>query len=85
MIKYQLLWNHSSAGRAHALQAWGHRFEPYWFHQDRSKANALDLFYCLILLKRSERRKARMIFMTSGRMKGTTQMRRACLIVPPII
>ena len=30
-------WNHSSAGRAHALQAWGHRFEPYWFHQKISE------------------------------------------------
>ena len=85
MIKYQLLWNHSSAGRAHALQAWGHRFEPYWFHQRGLKRMLWTFFYCLILLKRSERRKARMIFMTSGRMKGTTQMIRACLIVPPII
>ena len=24
---------HSSAGRAHALQAWGHRFEPCCSHQ----------------------------------------------------
>ena len=26
------LWDHSSAGRAPALQAWGHRFEPCWTH-----------------------------------------------------
>ena len=26
------LWNLSSAGRASALQAEGHRFEPYWSH-----------------------------------------------------
>ena len=26
------LWDHSSAGRASALQAEGHRFEPYWSH-----------------------------------------------------
>ncbi len=25
-------WEHSSAGRAHALQAWGHRFEPCCSH-----------------------------------------------------
>ena len=27
-----LLWDLSSAGRASALQAEGHRFEPYWSH-----------------------------------------------------
>ena len=27
------VWEHSSAGRAHALQAWGHRFEPCCSHQ----------------------------------------------------
>ena len=26
------MWDHSSAGRAPALQAGGHRFEPYWSH-----------------------------------------------------
>ena len=26
------LWDHSSAGRAPALQAGGHRFEPCWSH-----------------------------------------------------
>ena len=30
-----LLWKLSSAGRASALQAEGHRFEPYSFHQMR--------------------------------------------------
>ena len=29
----QKKWEHSSAGRASALQAEGHRFEPYCFHQ----------------------------------------------------
>ena len=28
----KLSWDHSSAGRASALQAEGHRFEPYWSH-----------------------------------------------------
>ena len=28
------VWEHSSAGRAHALQAWGHRFEPCCSHQN---------------------------------------------------
>ena len=27
-----MLWDHSSAGRAPALQAGGHRFEPCWSH-----------------------------------------------------
>ena len=29
----QSAWDHSSAGRAPALQAGGHRFEPCWSHQ----------------------------------------------------
>ena len=28
----QIIWDHSSAGRASALQAEGHRFEPYRPH-----------------------------------------------------
>ena len=27
------MWEYSSAGRASALQAGGHRFEPCWVHQ----------------------------------------------------
>ena len=27
-----IIWDHSSAGRASALQAEGHRFESYWSH-----------------------------------------------------
>ena len=27
-----VIWDHSSAGRAPALQAGGHRFEPCWSH-----------------------------------------------------
>ena len=27
------IWKHSSVGRASALQAEGHRFEPFCFHQ----------------------------------------------------
>ena len=30
----EAVWEHSSAGRAHALQAWGHRFEPCCSHHD---------------------------------------------------
>ena len=30
--EYTLQWDLSSAGRASALQAEGHRFEPYWSH-----------------------------------------------------
>ena len=29
---FKFKWDHSSAGRAPALQAGGHRFEPYWSH-----------------------------------------------------
>ncbi len=32
----QNIWDHSSAGRASALQAEGHRFEPYWSHCNES-------------------------------------------------
>ena len=33
-------WDHSSAGRAPALQAGGHRFEPCWSHQPSNRLNA---------------------------------------------
>ena len=33
IISATTTWKHSSAGRASALQAEGHRFEPYCFHQ----------------------------------------------------
>ena len=32
ILYYLSVWNHSSVGRASALQAEGHRFESYWFH-----------------------------------------------------
>ena len=31
-VEYESAWDHSSAGRAPALQAGGHRFEPYSDH-----------------------------------------------------
>ena len=31
-VNASVMWNLSSAGRASALQAEGHRFEPYRFH-----------------------------------------------------
>jgi hypothetical protein len=31
--RYRLAGGHSSAGRAPALQAGGHRFDPGWLHQ----------------------------------------------------
>ena len=31
-VAFLIPWDHSSAGRAPALQAGGHRFEPYWSH-----------------------------------------------------
>jgi hypothetical protein len=33
-------WGHSSAGRAPALQAGGHRFDPGWLHQDPESTSA---------------------------------------------
>ena len=33
----KLSWDHSSAGRASALQAEGHRFEPYWSHNSNKR------------------------------------------------
>ena len=35
-------WDHSSAGRASALQAEGHRFEPYWSHLFAGVAELAD-------------------------------------------
>ena len=32
LVAGQLVWEHSSVGRASALQAGGHRFEPCWSH-----------------------------------------------------
>ena len=37
-ILYFLKWDHSSAGRAPALQAGGHRFEPCWSHRNQKVA-----------------------------------------------
>ena len=33
----RLRWGLSSAGRASALQAEGHRFEPYWSHNSNKR------------------------------------------------
>ena len=46
-IVYQIIcrlefWDHSSAGRASALQAEGHRFEPYWSHLFAGVAELAD-------------------------------------------
>ena len=40
------LWDHSSAGRASALQAEGHRFEPYWSHQYADMAQLVEQLIC---------------------------------------
>ena len=36
-ISLNLIWSLSSAGRASALQAEGHRFEPYWSHNSNKR------------------------------------------------
>ena len=42
------IWKLSSVGRASALQAEGHRFEPYSFHLD----NQIDLCINLVIIQR---------------------------------
>ena len=41
-----MLWDHSSAGRASALQAEGHRFEPYWSHSYADVAQLAEQLIC---------------------------------------
>ena len=38
--------DHSSAGRASALQAEGHRFEPYWSHLNADVAQLAEQLIC---------------------------------------
>ena len=40
------IWDHSSAGRASALQAEGHRFEPYWSHVFADVAQLAEQLIC---------------------------------------
>ena len=42
------IWDHSSAGRAPALQAGGHRFEPCWSHFSNKYADMAQLAEQLI-------------------------------------
>ena len=42
----KLSWDHSSAGRASALQAEGHRFEPYWSHWYADVAQLAEQLIC---------------------------------------
>ena len=37
LLKPKTIWGLSSAGRASALQAEGHRFEPYWSHNSNKR------------------------------------------------
>ena len=41
-----IIWDHSSAGRASALQAEGHRFEPYWSHLFADMAQLAEQLIC---------------------------------------
>ena len=43
-----VIWDHSSAGRAPALQAGGHRFEPCWSHFSNKYADMAQLAEQLI-------------------------------------
>ena len=40
------MWDLSSAGRASALQAEGHRFEPYWSHRYADVAQLAEQLIC---------------------------------------
>ena len=40
------IWGLSSAGRASALQAEGHRFEPYWSHRYADVAQLAEQLIC---------------------------------------
>ena len=40
------IWAHSSVGRASALQAGGHRFEPYCAHQIRLVVQLVRMLAC---------------------------------------
>ena len=40
------IWDLSSAGRASALQAEGHRFEPYWSHLNADVAQLAEQLIC---------------------------------------
>ena len=54
-------WKFSSAGRASALQAEGHRFEPYNFHQKKDR----KAFFYLPKASRAER--------GGGRLQGSAE------------
>ena len=41
-----VMWDLSSAGRASALQAEGHRFEPYWSHWYADVAQLAEQLIC---------------------------------------
>ena len=41
-----VIWDLSSAGRASALQAEGHRFEPYWSHRYADVAQLAEQLIC---------------------------------------
>ena len=43
---YKNMWDLSSAGRASALQAEGHRFEPYWSHSFADVAQLAEQLIC---------------------------------------
>ena len=43
------IWKHSSVGRASALQAEGHRFEPYCFHHQQSGYTVSALTFGLVV------------------------------------
>ena len=44
----EIIWEYSSAGRASALQAEGHRFEPYCSHQNPECESVRDFYFSLL-------------------------------------
>ena len=45
ILKVDILWGHSSAGRAPALQAGGHRFDPVCLHWPEGQVCTLKTEY----------------------------------------
>ena len=72
---------HSSAGRAPALQAGGHRFDPGWLHQHwkRAKQSEDRVFVPLWLLHEAP---DRLIFKNSGIMKVVCWRRGGAVWLP---
>ena len=69
-IPYGSLWRISSAGRASALQAGGHRFEPCILHRSMATEHAVAFFIINIIYKNIERRVKKSVQVLRGSFNG---------------